>query len=249
MSNLPVIAGVEIFVDSEGRYNLNALHKASGTPKFKAPNKWLETKTAKSLVSTLMAQTPNSGSGVLRVQNGGANPGTFAHELLAVSYAGWISPEFQLTVNQTFIDYRTGKLQPQQQIQDPALASLHVTLAAQMQILAELDAVKSKQAEIDQRQREAELNSLKRDRKLARDQARLDRKFQAIETAQDYFTMLGWWHLTFTMPLDNTKAAKYGRMASRYCREHGFEIGQISDPRFGLVNTYPREVLELLFLD
>ncbi|HAX5210387.1 TPA: KilA-N domain-containing protein, partial [Escherichia coli] len=33
----------------------------------------------------------------------------FAHELLAVEYAGWISPVFRLHVNQTFIDYRTGK--------------------------------------------------------------------------------------------------------------------------------------------
>jgi prophage antirepressor-like protein len=147
---------------------------------------------------------------------------------------------------------KTGQYQIQPQtptLNDPVLQALTI-------MLAELDAVKSnqarmsqEQAEMDQRQREAELNSLKRDRKLARNQAELDRKFQAIETAQDYFTMLGWWHLTFTTPLDNTKAAKYGRMASRYCREHGFEIGQISDPRFGLVNTYPREVLELLFLD
>jgi len=38
--------------------------------------------------------------------------GTFAHELLAISYAGWISPAFHLKVNQVFIDYRTGALQP-----------------------------------------------------------------------------------------------------------------------------------------
>lgn len=38
--------------------------------------------------------------------------GTFAHELLAISYAGWISPAFQLPVNQVFMDYRTGKLAP-----------------------------------------------------------------------------------------------------------------------------------------
>lgn len=30
MQNLPVIAGVEINTDTEGRFNLNALHKASG---------------------------------------------------------------------------------------------------------------------------------------------------------------------------------------------------------------------------
>ncbi|MGT3291634.1 KilA-N domain-containing protein, partial [Yersinia enterocolitica] len=34
----------------------------------------------------------------------GVNQGTFAHELLAIEYAGWISPAFRLQVNQTFLD-------------------------------------------------------------------------------------------------------------------------------------------------
>ena len=34
---------------------------------------------------------------------GGKTPGTFAHELLAISYAGWISPKFQLEVNRVFL--------------------------------------------------------------------------------------------------------------------------------------------------
>ena len=46
------------------------------------------------------------------VQKEGRAGGTFAHELLAISYAGWISAAFQLQVNQTFLDYRQGKLQP-----------------------------------------------------------------------------------------------------------------------------------------
>ncbi len=44
--NLPVIAGVEITTDSEGRFNLNALHKASGLGSNKAPAQWLRTKQA-----------------------------------------------------------------------------------------------------------------------------------------------------------------------------------------------------------
>ncbi|OTA18172.1 hypothetical protein Xbed_03169 [Xenorhabdus beddingii] len=38
---LPVIAGVEITTDSEGRFNLNALHKASGAGESKKPSQWL----------------------------------------------------------------------------------------------------------------------------------------------------------------------------------------------------------------
>ncbi|MDE9552763.1 KilA-N domain-containing protein [Xenorhabdus bovienii] len=110
-NNLPVIAGVEITTDSEGRFNLNALHKASGGKDAKRPKTWLETKQAQELVEELR-QNSALAQEILKVQKGGTIPGTFAHELLAVSYAGWISPSFQLQVNQTFIDYRSGKLAP-----------------------------------------------------------------------------------------------------------------------------------------
>lgn len=114
MSNviqLPVIAGVQIVTDSEGRFNLNALHKASGGKDAKRPKAWLATKAAQELVDELR-QDPAFGLNVTKVQRGGVSPGTFAHELLAVSYASWISPAFHLKVNQVFIDYRQGKLKP-----------------------------------------------------------------------------------------------------------------------------------------
>lgn len=119
-TSLPVIAGVEITTDSEGRFNLNALHKASGLGEHKRPSKWLSIDPTKELISELINQSPLEGlaQNPINAIKGGANPGTFAHELLAISYAGWISPAFQLQVNQVFLDYRTGKLQPVQQ-RDP----------------------------------------------------------------------------------------------------------------------------------
>lgn len=117
-NKLPVVVGVEIPLDESGRYNLNTLHKASGENDSKAPNQWLRTKQAKELVAELEAkllkkfQTANlqSAQKVISVVNGGSNPGTYAHELIAVSYAGWIRPDFQLDVNQAFIDFRSGKI-------------------------------------------------------------------------------------------------------------------------------------------
>lgn len=117
---LPVIAGVEITTDAVGRFNLNALHKASKTGKEKAPNEWLRLKQTKELIAELEAnllkniQTGDSrpAQKSVNVVNGGTSPGTFAHELLAIEYAGWISPSFRLQVNQTFLDFRTGKLAP-----------------------------------------------------------------------------------------------------------------------------------------
>ena len=120
MSNLPVIAGVEITTDEQGRFNLNSLHRASGGRDAKRPKTWLDTKQAQELVEELRRDSA-LGQEILNVTKGGSAPGTFAHELLAVSYAGWISPAFQLKVNQVFLDYRNGRLQPVPQF-DPATA-------------------------------------------------------------------------------------------------------------------------------
>lgn len=116
MSNviqLPVIAGVEITTDAEGRFNLNALHRAGGQANHKRPSKWLSIEPTQELVRELESQSPSEGLAHKAINSikGGNNSGTFAHELLAISYAGWISPAFQLKVNQVFLDYRTGKLQ------------------------------------------------------------------------------------------------------------------------------------------
>lgn len=132
MSNviqLPVIANVQITTDQEGRFNLNALHRASGTPKSKAPNEWLRTQQAKDLILALETQTGDSRFEVVVTARGGNAPGTFAAEQIAVAYANWISPPFYLKVIQTFIDYRTGKLQ------QPAIPQ---TLPEALRLAAEL---------------------------------------------------------------------------------------------------------------
>ncbi len=113
-SSNPVVANVEISTDEHGRFNLNALHKAhlAQNPGLhrnsKQPADWLKLDGTKDLITAI------SNSEDLQIcpieSKPGRYGGTFAHELLAVSYAGWISPQFQLTVNQTFIDYRSGKL-------------------------------------------------------------------------------------------------------------------------------------------
>lgn len=108
-STMPMIAGVEITTDEVGRFNLNALHQASGGEKKKGPSYWLSLDSTNELIAEV-AKTYNTEIPVFSKR--GLGGGTFAHELLAISYAGWISPAFQLQVNQVFLDYRTGKLQP-----------------------------------------------------------------------------------------------------------------------------------------
>ncbi len=56
-TTLPVICGVEITTDRAGRYNLNALHRASGLGAHKAPAQWLRTLSAKQLIEELEKET------------------------------------------------------------------------------------------------------------------------------------------------------------------------------------------------
>ncbi|EPY8596759.1 phage antirepressor KilAC domain-containing protein, partial [Escherichia coli] len=69
---------------------------------------------------------------------------------LAVEYAGWISPAFRLKVNQTFIDYRAGRLQPAIPKSLPEALRLAADLAEQKQRLEQkmlMDAPKVEFAE------------------------------------------------------------------------------------------------------
>ena len=98
-----VVAGVVLLQDEEGRYSLSALHLASGAKPHKRPQFWLEKTSTQELINELDTEFKRDlGKSSLEVVVGGNAPGTFVHELLAISYAGWVSPKFQLRVNQVF---------------------------------------------------------------------------------------------------------------------------------------------------
>lgn len=126
----PVIAGVEIKTDDQERFNLNALHKASGLGESKEPNKWLILKSTKALILEFDATEGSCGSSIIK-QRGGDSPGTFAVEQLAVAYANWISPKFYLQVINTFIDYKKGNLQPTEPSQLSRFDILRIAMQAE----------------------------------------------------------------------------------------------------------------------
>ncbi|WP_372834641.1 KilA-N domain-containing protein [Pontibacterium sp.] len=132
MSNviqMPVIAGVEITTDAEGRFNLNALHRASGLGANKAPAQWMRAQQAKELIKLAESKTMQ----ICIVSVEGRNGGTFAHENLALEYAGWISPEFRWEVNQTFLDCKTGKFGPSQDKELTRMEILELAMESEKQ--------------------------------------------------------------------------------------------------------------------
>jgi hypothetical protein len=255
MNNLPVIAGVEIFVDSEGRYNLNALHKAyerdTGKKQpTKRPVDWLRCKSAREFIEAVkenQGENSHLGFDVLKVVHGGANPGTFAHELIAVEYAGWISPKFRILVNQTFIDYRTGKLQPQPTQTSLSLGEQLVAFGqALIQQERELAELRDKQGKLIY----AVKSEIKKRKAADSKIGRLEQRLDAIKTATEYFTIIGyvnyaWDYHADYVPLE--EAQRMGRRAARYCVANNIKMGSTPDQRFGEVNTHPLTVLTKLF--
>ncbi len=115
----PIILNTPIKRDTEGRYCLNDLHKASGGQKKHRPAYWLETQQAQALIEELtVAGIPATEQNQpLKVLQGGTIQGTFAIKELAIAYATWIDAKFFLVVIHTFDAIATG--QPQQSVAIP----------------------------------------------------------------------------------------------------------------------------------
>lgn len=85
-------------------------------------------------------------------------------------------------------------------------------------------------------------------RQLALRQEATERRLDQIETATDHFTIIGWWrYAKQSGSLAIAEAAKFGRQATLYCKDHEVPMGEVPDPRFGVVKTYPKWVLDELF--
>jgi hypothetical protein len=99
------VANVAIQQDTDGRYCLNDLHKASGGEKRHQPSDWLRIKQAQELIEEITAPgiTGAKQNQVVRVYQGGNGPqGTYVCKELVYAYAMWISPRFSLMVIRAF---------------------------------------------------------------------------------------------------------------------------------------------------
>jgi phage regulator Rha-like protein len=110
-------------------------------------------------------------------------------------------------------------------------------IAAHIRALVEVDQLKQRQLAVEvaqaAMQRQMDSNT---------------RQLQQIETASDYFTIIGWWRyakLGGSLPLAD--AARLGKEATAFCQAHEVLMGETPDPRFGHVRTYPKWVLDNLF--
>lgn len=240
--NVPVICEVEITTDAEGRFNLNALHKASGEGEHKRPSKWLATEQAKALISELEKLSPNSGLGqeVIKSVKGGTSPGTYAHELLAIEYAGWIKAPFRLQVNQTFLDFKAGKLQPTfdpvAALNDPEF--LRGTLLGYTEKVIALEhKVEEVSGERDEAIRTKSQISRKREASVLGKLSAAQRRCRDLEEQLGESTR----HATIIKVEKATgRKDEFSYIPlRRWCKDNGVEAKAVPDERYGSVKSWP----------
>lgn len=74
-------------------------------------------------------------------------------------------------------------------------------------------------------------------------------RLDQIETAQNHFTVVGYASVYGHGSLALTHSSRVGKAASKYCKANSIEMGEVPDPRFGKVKTYPKWVLDIVFAE
>lgn len=105
------VFGTNIRKDTNGRFSLNDLHKAATVKGYAteshAPSKFMRNDGVRAFVAELESKNNDLDSHgqkrpLVESIKGGKNKGTYACELVALRYAGWISSSVEVEVYQTF---------------------------------------------------------------------------------------------------------------------------------------------------
>lgn len=111
-----VIENVQVRSNEYGTYNLNDLHKAAMAgglaDKWQKPSQFLKSDGIQAFVKevTKVLKDTLEQNQILKKVHGGCERGTWAHELIALRYAAWLSAAFEVRVYQTFRNYVLGHL-------------------------------------------------------------------------------------------------------------------------------------------
>lgn len=111
MGNM-IVDNSPIRINHEGMYSLNDLHKvaiaAGKATDSHAPSQFLRNDSVKSFIAALESDVQNCTS--VKTSKGGKSQGTYAVELVAMKYAGWIDPSYEVQVYQAVQALKRGEL-------------------------------------------------------------------------------------------------------------------------------------------
>lgn len=223
------------FEFSDGNKMINATEMIMSFPD-KRINNFLRLKTTKEYILLLEARYGNSRYAnsrngnkreVLRVVQGGtpALQGTWMDEILALKFAAWLSPKFDLWVYDRIYELLTkGKVEIKQTPASNVIESIRLIadqLEAQaMDISSNSNRIEAIEEVVQQ----------------------LEAKITSVD--DHYYTIAGYCSLKkIACPLHKAKA--WGKAAMKLSREKNIATGTAHDERFGQVRTYHEDVLQL----
>ena len=217
------------FEFSDGNKMINATEMAKPF-KGKLAGDFLRLKTTKDFILALESRYGNSHNGanreVLRIIQGGTPElqGTWMDELLALKFASWLSPYFEIWVYDRIQELLTTGVTRLQGIPPSGFAATLRLLAEQWE----------KQEHINENVRE----------ELDKTAQRLDELESKIISVDDhYYTIAGYCNL-HKIPCPLHQAKEWGKTAAALSRQKDIPTGTAHDERYGQVRTYHEDVLK-----
>lgn len=151
----------------------------------------------------------------------GRNGGTWIHEKLVLNFARYLNVEFELWCDEQIATLlREGKVELKPKQLSPAEFLLH-----QAQLMVEME---------------------KRVTTVEKDVSRLEHNIRRTQT-QDHFTIIAYANMK-GIKAKSYNSSVMGRKATKICKERDLTIGKVVDSKYGLINTYPEEVLDEIFM-
>jgi len=189
-----------------------------GKPYNVKPEDLFKTKSWKNYEAALCESKGYRIEDIRHAVKGGNNQGTWIHQELIIEFARRLNPAFSIWCNDRIAELlKEGKTE----IAKPK--SQVEMLLASVQILAE------------------------QEKKITVIESRIDLlEAKTTTSPTDYFAVAGFWSMKKTK-IDTPTANRIGRLAAKVCKENGYMVGKIPNAQYGSVNTYPADVLALIF--
>lgn len=147
--------------------------------------------------------------------------GTWIHEKLVLNFARYLNVEFELWCDEQIATLlREGKVELKPKQLSPA-----EFLLQQTQLMVEME---------------------KRVVAVEKDVNRLEHNIRRTQT-QDHFTIIAYANMK-GIKAKSYNSSVMGRKATKICKERDLTIGKVVDSKYGLINTYPEEVLDEIFM-
>ena len=185
---------------------------------------WKRSENTKRYIQALEVNRKFHGTQLIIAKRGNSKEfeqGTWIHEKLILNFARYLNVEFELWCDEQIATLlREGKVEVKQKQLSPA-----EFLLQQAQLMVDME---------------------KRVTVVEKDVNRLEHNIRRTQT-QDHFTIIAYANMK-GIKAKSYNSSSMGKKATRICKARNLVIGKVVDSKYGLINTYPEEVLDEIFV-